>query len=91
MRLGPLARRYRDSLGGASPRAAHEEAADADGWVRQTLVFDGSRVAVAALLALSPDVEVLEPVELREDLAAVARQVIDRCQSTVADTCPTHA
>lgn len=79
MRLGPLAQRHRDTLGATSPRAAEEGAADADGWIPQTLVFDHPRVAVAALLALAPEVEVLEPTELRTELAAIARQLLDRC------------
>ena len=79
VRLGPLARRYRDALGALSPRAAVEEGTDGDGWVRQELVFDDLRVAVAALLALSPEVEVLGPDELRVDLAVVARRVAERC------------
>lgn len=78
VRLGPLARRYRDRLGAAAPRAATEEAVDDDGWSRQTLVFDDRRVACAALLALAPEVEVLDPPELREDLVGLARRLIER-------------
>jgi predicted DNA-binding transcriptional regulator YafY len=78
VRLGPIGRRYKDALGAIAPRAATEEEADGDGWVRQTLTFDDRRVAVAALLALAPDVEVIEPVDLREELAATARGLIER-------------
>jgi len=78
VRLGPVGQRYRDSLGSVSPRAATEDGIDADGWVRQTLVFDHRRVACAALLALAPDVEVLDPPALREELAALARQLAAR-------------
>lgn len=80
VRLGPLAQRYRDSLGAIAPLSAHEAPPDADGWVRQTLLFDSRQVAVAALLALAPEVEVVAPAELREQLVVTARQVIDRCQ-----------
>jgi len=55
-----------------------DEHQDADGWVRQTLVFDGTGVARAALLALAPDVEVLAPDEVRADLARAAHAVATR-------------
>lgn len=80
VRLGPLAQRFRDALGAVAPRTSTEIGTDADGWVRQWLLFDDRRVAVSALLALSPEVDVLEPAALRVDLAAFARQVIARCE-----------
>ena len=82
VRLGPLAQRYRDSLGAIAPRAVEEVTPEPDGWVRQTLLFDSRDVAVAALLALSPEVEVLAPAELRDHLGAAAQRVIERCRST---------
>lgn len=82
VRLGPLAQRHRDDLGPLSPRAVTEHGLTADGWVEQTLLFDTPRVAVAALLALAPEVEVIAPDALRDELAAVARQLIGRCQTT---------
>jgi predicted DNA-binding transcriptional regulator YafY len=75
VRLGPRAQRYRDTLGPLAPRVAAHETTDADGWVRQTLVFDRLDVAMAALSALAPDVEVIAPAELRDDLRAAARQL----------------
>jgi predicted DNA-binding transcriptional regulator YafY len=78
VRLGPRALRYRDAIGPLAPRVATERDADADGWVRQTLLFDGLHAAAAALLALAPDVEVLEPAELRDYLAETAQQILDR-------------
>jgi predicted DNA-binding transcriptional regulator YafY len=78
VRLGPEARRYRDSLGSLAPRAAAEEPPDAAGWVEQTLLFDDRRVAVAALLALAPEIEVLAPADLRSDLCAVASAAVAR-------------
>lgn len=80
VRLGLRAQRYRDTIGPLAPRVAAECEADADGWVRQTLLFNNLQVASAALLALAPDVEVLEPAELRHYLAETAQQVVDRCQ-----------
>jgi hypothetical protein len=46
--------------------------------VEQTLHFDDRRVAVAALLALAPEVDVITPHDLRHDLVDVARQTIER-------------
>ncbi len=81
VRLGPLAQRYRDDLGPLSPRAITEHGLTVEGWAEQTLLFDEQRMAVAALLALAPEVEVIAPDSLRDELAAVARQLIDRCQT----------
>ena len=44
----------------------------------QTLLFDDRRVAVAALLALAPEVEIIAPDDLRYDLVDIARQTIER-------------
>jgi predicted DNA-binding transcriptional regulator YafY len=75
VRLGPRAQRYRDVLGALAPRAVEQEPTGPDGWTHQTLVFDSHDVAVAALLALAPDVEVLDPPALRRGLAATADEV----------------
>jgi predicted DNA-binding transcriptional regulator YafY len=83
VRLGPLAQRHRDALGGLAPRAVTEDPPDNDGWVEQTLLFDDRRVAIAALLALAPEVEIIAPSDLRHDLVAVAEQTIERL--TVGD------
>lgn len=78
VRLGPRAQRYRDALGPLAPRAIADQSTGEDGWVRQTLVFDTPDVARAALLALAPDVEVIRPASLRDDLAAAATHVAQR-------------
>jgi predicted DNA-binding transcriptional regulator YafY len=78
VRLGPLAQRQRDDLGGLSPRSVAEDPPDNDGWVEQTLLFDDRRVAIAALLALAPEVEIIAPDDLRHDLVAVAQATIER-------------
>ena len=78
VRLGPHAQRYRDALGALAPRETEQEPTGSDGWTRQTLVFDSADVAIAALLALAPEVEVLEPLELRDRLAATAHEVAQR-------------
>ena len=78
VRLGPVAQRHRDDLGALSPRAVAEDPPDNDGWVEQTLLFDDRRVAIAALLALAPEVEIVAPSDLRDDLVVVAKQTIER-------------
>ena len=78
VRLGPLARRHRDSFGGLTPQAVDDGPPDVEGWVTTELTFDDRRVAVAALLALAPEVEVLEPADVRRDLVEIAEQAIER-------------
>ena len=80
VRLGPEAMRHRDDLGPLAPRAVSGQVAGADGWVEQTLEFDTPRVAVAALLALAPQVEVLEPADLRAELVETAGEIVVRNQ-----------
>jgi hypothetical protein len=76
VRLGPGAQRYRDALGTLRPREVRDETVEPDGWIRQTLVFDNAGIARAALLALAPDVDVVGPAALRDDIATVARAVV---------------
>jgi predicted DNA-binding transcriptional regulator YafY len=76
VRLGPRAQRYRDALGAAAPRGVVEDAPDGEGWVRQQLTFDDLQVATSALLALAPQVEVLDPPELRDELVATVCAVL---------------
>ena len=78
VRLGPAAMRHRDALGALAPRAVSDESTGVDGWTTQTLLFDSDGVAQAALLALAPQIEVLAPHTLREDVARVAVAVSTR-------------
>ena len=48
---------------------------DTDGWARTTLPIESTRHALHALMQLAADVEVLEPPELRERVAATGREV----------------
>jgi predicted DNA-binding transcriptional regulator YafY len=86
VRLGPLAQRHRDNLGPLSPRAITEHGIAADGWMEQTLLFDTRRTAVSTLLALAPEVEIVEPAELRDDLVAIASEMIERTLNTGASS-----
>ena len=78
VRLGPLAQRHRDDLGALAPRAVAEEPPDTKWLGRADAAFDDRRVAVAALLALAPEIEIISPDDVRDDLLAVARQTIER-------------
>jgi predicted DNA-binding transcriptional regulator YafY len=78
VRLGPVGQRHQGSMGPLSPRSATDPVPDGHGWATQTLTFDDRRVALAALQALAPDVEVLDPLDLRGDLVANARALADR-------------
>ncbi|WP_405866532.1 helix-turn-helix transcriptional regulator [Streptomyces sp. NBC_00005] len=49
-----------------------------DGWHRLTLHFDSPRAACRRLLGFGPDLEVLEPADVREELARAARQTAAR-------------
>ncbi|KOG34274.1 WYL domain-containing protein [Streptomyces resistomycificus] len=44
-----------------------------DGWYRLLLHFDSPRAACRRLLGLGPDAEVLEPPQVRQELAEVTR------------------
>ena len=66
--------------------AARETASepDADGWVTATLQFEYVESAAYDLMRFGGDLEVLEPLELREQLAARAAQMVERYASVPA-------
>ncbi|WP_128437001.1 helix-turn-helix transcriptional regulator [Streptomyces cyaneus] len=49
-----------------------------DGWHRLTLHFDSPLAARRRLLGFGPELEVLEPADVRADLAETARRIADR-------------
>jgi predicted DNA-binding transcriptional regulator YafY len=49
-----------------------------DGWVQVTIAYEDLDMAAIELLRLGSDVEVVEPLELRERMAATARAMVDR-------------
>ena len=51
---------------------------DPDGWTTLRLRMDWPSEVPARLVALGADAEVLEPVEMRSQIAAIARRVADR-------------
>jgi predicted DNA-binding transcriptional regulator YafY len=50
---------------------------DERGWLKLAVLFDVERVAAENVLSLSPFVEVLEPLELRERVVALARATLE--------------
>ena len=58
------------------PRPAAEPAADRPDWIEGSFRFDSYDAAVRELIALGAEVEVLLPVELREAMASVGRQIV---------------
>jgi predicted DNA-binding transcriptional regulator YafY len=67
-----------DSLGSLVAQAAAETAtpADAGGWVRVTIPIESIERAASDLIGLGADVEVVEPAELRERLAATVQALV---------------
>jgi predicted DNA-binding transcriptional regulator YafY len=61
----------REALAAAGP-------ADADGWVEVDLAVEAEDVALGQLMALAPDVEVLEPASLRAAFADVGARLLER-------------
>jgi predicted DNA-binding transcriptional regulator YafY len=51
---------------------------DADGWAEAELALEDGEIGLGQLVALSPGVEVLEPVELRAALAAIGAELAAR-------------
>ena len=58
----------------ASPRSTRRRSPTRDGWVTLTLQFENHDIAGYELMRLGGDVEVLEPVELRETMASAPRR-----------------
>jgi predicted DNA-binding transcriptional regulator YafY len=76
VRLAPLAL---PRLTGASARAVAENGRpEPDGWTRAVLPIESLDHACAEFLALGPDIEVLDPPELRELLTTTIRAMLTR-------------
>jgi predicted DNA-binding transcriptional regulator YafY len=78
VRLSPHGLQKIDQLGTAVAEAAVESAGppDADGWLKVVIPIESVDQAASDLARLGADAMVLEPTELREQLAKTARQVV---------------
>ena len=76
--LAVLRRVLEPAAGRAAQAAAAEARPEADGWVRLVTPMESFEVAYQELLRLGADVEVLEPVELRQRLVATAHAMSRR-------------
>jgi predicted DNA-binding transcriptional regulator YafY len=75
-RAGP---RFEEVVGRrAAERAMRSTATDPDGWRRMRLSFEWLDAAEATMLQLGGDAEILEPAELREQIARTGRAIVER-------------
>lgn len=79
VRMSPLARDiaayYLGAVGAKAVRSAAEPPG-ADGWQRVELPVEAGRPALGELLRFGPELEVLEPAELRREVAEAARRMV---------------
>jgi predicted DNA-binding transcriptional regulator YafY len=80
VRLSPAGRELLFLIGTIAARRARAEMSepDADGWTRTRVPIESVRHGQHALLQLGEHAEVLEPVELRDLIAASARDLAER-------------
>jgi predicted DNA-binding transcriptional regulator YafY len=75
----------RTAVGSHAVAAAERiAAADPDGWIRMRLRLDWPDEVPARLLAAGASIEVLDPPEIRDRLARIARRVADRYEAAPA-------
>ncbi len=72
-----------DVLDASPPATAVELPDEPGGWRRVRVTFDWPREVAGRLLALGGSVEVLEPPELRDEIAGLARDVLARYDASV--------
>jgi predicted DNA-binding transcriptional regulator YafY len=74
VRVAPAAQARVAQMGDPAtrPPADSESTLESDGWLRRTLVFEKLEYALAQLLGFGAEVEVIEPAELRAQLAEAA-------------------
>jgi predicted DNA-binding transcriptional regulator YafY len=80
VRLSPAGRELLFLVGTIAARRARAEMSepDAEGWTQTTVPIESLRHGAHALMQLGEEVEVLEPAELREAIAASARAMVAR-------------
>jgi predicted DNA-binding transcriptional regulator YafY len=73
----------RDAIGGrALDEAVHLDAPDPEGWLHLRVRLDWPAEAGRLLMRLGSGVEVLEPLEIREQIIATARRILERYEAT---------
>ena len=70
-----------------SPRSTSASEPDAEGWVTLTLQFENHDVAGYELMRLAGDVEVLEPVELRQTMVERGASMVALCRRASLTEC----
>ena len=80
VRLSPLGLRLLDEVSPAAGQAARAAAPppDSDGWVNVEIPVEPAAYAVRQFLQIGAEIEVVEPPELREALAAESRRIAAR-------------
>ncbi|HEX6681319.1 MAG TPA: YafY family protein [Candidatus Limnocylindrales bacterium] len=67
--------RLRDLFGQAVAEAAARNRSEVDGWIRTTIPIEEQGHALGQMLRLGTDVRVLEPIELRDLIAATVKEL----------------
>jgi predicted DNA-binding transcriptional regulator YafY len=89
VRVSPLGRDHLAHLAGAAVNEAVDRTAsrpDARGWVTATVPIESLGHAEREFLRLGAEVEIVEPIELRERLADAARALVALYRVTPAET-----
>jgi predicted DNA-binding transcriptional regulator YafY len=87
VRFAPDSRQaVRNMLGEGAQRAMYAAVPDPDGWTRVTLPIESVEHAHGEFLRLGTLIEVLEPLELRDRIAATVRTLTDIYESPVLVT-----
>jgi predicted DNA-binding transcriptional regulator YafY len=79
LRASPLGLQRLRLLGSfAGEAVAKSEPANADGWCALSLPLETTTSAAPMLLGIGPEIDVIEPQELREEIARLAQAVLNR-------------
>jgi predicted DNA-binding transcriptional regulator YafY len=71
---------------GRYARIAREHPADAEGWARLEMIFEGEHNALEYVLSFGPRIEVIEPDELRVQVIQAAEATLARYAASITAT-----